>query len=104
MNCYENGPSQPEPMMSPMDFSDMGRGMTALIHSVMRVNLRAMQELSRVENPQSLMELQWQFAREYVAALQEGVMTLISSLGSSGCASGDALHSAKVVQFHARRQ
>jgi hypothetical protein len=84
MNCYENGPSQPEPMMSPMDFPDMGSSMTALIHGVMRVNLRAIQELSRVENPQSLMELQWQFAREYVAALQHGTMMLVSALRADG--------------------
>jgi hypothetical protein len=72
MNCYENGPSQPEPMMSPMDFARMGSSMTALIHGVMRVNLRAMQELSRVESPEGLMELQRRFAREYVTALQHG--------------------------------
>jgi hypothetical protein len=70
MNCYENGPSQPEPMMSPMDFTEMGGSMTALIHGVMQTNLRAMQELSRVETPQAFAELQRRFAREYVAALR----------------------------------
>jgi hypothetical protein len=79
MNCYANEPQ--ESMMSSMDFAKMGTSMTALIHGVVQANLRAMQELSRVENPQALAELQRRFAREYVAALQEGMMTLISGLG-----------------------
>jgi hypothetical protein len=39
-----------------------------------------MQELSRVESPEGLMELQRRFAREYVAALQHGTMMLVSAL------------------------
>jgi hypothetical protein len=82
MNCAGKGPVQQETMMSPMDFTDMGMSMAALIHGVVQTNLRAMQELSRVENPQALAELQRRFAREYIAALQDGTMRLVSALRS----------------------
>jgi adenine-specific DNA methylase len=67
-------------MMSPLDFTDVGSDMTALILGVMQTNLRTMLEYSRVESPQALADLQRRFAREYLAALQQGVMTLVSAL------------------------
>jgi hypothetical protein len=67
-----------ETMMSPMDFTEMGSNMTALIHGVMQTNLRAMLEFSRADNPQAFADLQRRFAREYMAALQHGIMTLVS--------------------------
>jgi hypothetical protein len=66
-------------MMSPVDFTDMDSSMTALIHGVMQTNLRAMLELSRADNPQAFADLQRRFAREYMAALQHGIMTLVSA-------------------------
>ena len=73
---------QPEPMMSPMEFTDLGSNMTALIHGVVQTNLRTMLEFSRVEDPQAFADLQRRFAREYLAALQHGVMTLVNALRS----------------------
>jgi hypothetical protein len=72
-------PVQQETMMSPMDVTDVGSNMTALIHGVMQTNLRAMLEISRAENPQALADLQRRFAREYMTALQHGIMTLVSA-------------------------
>jgi hypothetical protein len=80
MSHNGNEPFQQETMMSPMDFTDMGSNMTALVHGVMQTNLRAMLELSRVENPQAFVDLQRRFAREYMAALQHGIVTLVSAL------------------------
>jgi hypothetical protein len=45
---------QPEPMMSPMEFTDLGSNMTALIHGVVQTNLRTMLEFSRVQRSSSL--------------------------------------------------
>ena len=73
---------QLEPMMSPMEFTDLGSNMTVLIHGVVQTNLRTMLEFSRVQDPQALADLQRQFAREYLAALQHGVMMLVSALRS----------------------
>ena len=80
MSHTGNEPFQQETMMSPMDFTDMGSNMTALVHGVMQTNLRAMLEFSRVENPQAFVDLQRRFAREYMAALQHGIVTLVSAL------------------------
>jgi hypothetical protein len=80
MNHDEKPPFQQESTMSPMDFTDLGSNMTALIHGVMQTNLRTMLEYSRVENPQAFVDLQCRFAREYLAALQHGIMTLVSAL------------------------
>jgi hypothetical protein len=66
--------------MSPMEFIDLGSNMTALIHAVVQTNLRTMLEFSRVEDSQALADLQRRFAREYLAALQHGIMTLLSAL------------------------
>jgi hypothetical protein len=46
----------------------------------MKTNLRAMLEFSRVEDPQGFVDLQRRFAREYMAALQHGIATLMSAL------------------------
>jgi hypothetical protein len=74
-------PVRQETMMSPMDFADVGSKMAALIHGVMQTNLRTILEYSlRAESPQALVALQHRFAREYLAALQQGVMTLVSTL------------------------
>jgi hypothetical protein len=78
MNGYVAQPVPHEPMMLPTDFAKVGGNMTALIQGVMEANLRAMQELTRAQTPQAFAEVQRRFAREYVAALQDGVMTLIS--------------------------
>jgi hypothetical protein len=59
-----------------MDFPDLGMSMAGLIQSVVQANLRAIRELSLVNNPQGLMELQRRFASEYIAALQHGTMSL----------------------------
>jgi hypothetical protein len=79
-------------MMSPMNLTDMGSDMTALIHGVVQTNLRTMLELSRVDNPQALVDLQRRFAREYLSALQDGIMTIVSALqvdvGSAQSAKG----------------
>jgi hypothetical protein len=72
-------PVQQETLMSPMDFTDMGSNMAALIQGVMQTNLRAMLEFSRAENPQAVADLQRRFAREYMAALQHGIMTFVSA-------------------------
>jgi hypothetical protein len=79
MSHTGKGSFQQEPMMSPMEFTDLGSNMTALI---VQTNLRTMLEFSRVEDPQAFADLQRRFAREYLAALQHGVMTLVSALRS----------------------
>jgi hypothetical protein len=82
MHLVEKEPAQQEAMMASMDFADVGMNMAALIQGVVRANLRAMQELSRVKNPQGLAELQHRFAAEYIAALQHGTMNLMNALRS----------------------
>ena len=39
-----------------------------------------MLEFSRVENSQAFVDLQHRFAREYLAALQHGIIALMSAL------------------------
>jgi hypothetical protein len=73
-------PVRQETMMLPMDFADVGSNMAALFHGVMQTTLRTILEYSRAESPQALVALQHRFAREYLAALQQGVMTLVSTL------------------------
>jgi hypothetical protein len=80
MHSPENEPAQPQTMMSPMDFADVGMSMAGLIQGVIQANLRAIQELSRVKTPQALAELQRRFSGEYMAALQHGTMTLVNAL------------------------
>jgi hypothetical protein len=84
MSHNEKEPFEREPMMSPADFTDMGSNMPALIHGVMKTNLRAMLEFSRVNNPQAFADLQRQFAREYMVTLQHCVVTLVSALRQNG--------------------
>ncbi len=80
MHLVEKEPAQRESMMASMDFADVGVSMAALVQGVMQANLRAMQELSHVRNPQALAELQRRFAEEYMAVLQHGTMTLVHAL------------------------
>jgi hypothetical protein len=80
MSHNEAEPVRQETIMSPMEFTDMGSDMTALVYGVMKINLRAMLEFSRVENPQALVDLQRRFAREYITALHQGIVTLVSAL------------------------
>jgi hypothetical protein len=80
MSHTGKGSFQQEPMMSPMELTDLGSNMTALIHGVVQTNLRTMLEFSRAEDPQAFADLQRRFAREYLAALQHGIMTLVSAL------------------------
>jgi hypothetical protein len=42
--------------------------------------MRAVQELSHVQNPQAFAELQRRFAREYIAALRHGTMSPVNAL------------------------
>jgi hypothetical protein len=74
--------------MSPLDFTDMGRSITTLIDGVVQTNLRAAQELLRVDNPEAFMELQQRFVREYMAALMQGTMALVSAMQVGLDASG----------------
>ena len=67
-------------MMSPLDFTDMGRSITTLIDGVVQTNLRAAQGLLRVDNPEAFVELQQRFVREYMAALMQGTMALVSAM------------------------
>jgi hypothetical protein len=71
------------PMMSPVDFTGMGKSTTALIEAVVQTNLRAMQELLRAENPKAVLELQRQFVREYMSVLMQGTMTLVNTIESA---------------------
>jgi hypothetical protein len=80
MSCNAKEPVRQETMMSPTDFADVGSNITALIHGVMQINLRAMLEYSRAKSPEDLVALQHRFAYEYLAALQQGVMTLVTTL------------------------
>jgi hypothetical protein len=74
--------------MSPLDFTDMGRSITTLIDGVVQTNLRAAQELLRVDNPEAFMELQQRFVREYMATLMQGTMALVSAMQVGLDASG----------------
>jgi hypothetical protein len=77
MLLVERELDQQESMIPQMN---VGMNMAALLQGVVQTNLRAMQELSRVNSPQALLELQRRFALEYVAALQHGTMTLVNAL------------------------
>jgi hypothetical protein len=45
-----------------------------------QTNLRAAQGLLRVDNPEAFVELQQRFVREYMAALMQGTMALVSAM------------------------
>jgi hypothetical protein len=76
------------PMMSPVDFTGMGKSTTALIEAVVQTNLRAMQELLRAENPKAVLELQRRFACEYTAVLMQGTTALIDAIESAAVGEG----------------
>jgi hypothetical protein len=73
-----------ESLMSPMTSNciEMGGSITALIEGVVQTNLRATQELLRLENPEALVELQQRFVRDYMAALMQGAMTFVNAIKS----------------------
>ncbi len=73
MSHTEIEPDPREIMMSPMDFTDTGNGMAALIEGVILSNLRATRELFRARNPQTVAEVQRRFVREYMAVLHHGI-------------------------------
>ena len=54
----------------------------------MQTNLRAAQGLLRVDNPEAFVELQQRFVREYMAALMQGTMALVSAMQVGLDASG----------------
>jgi hypothetical protein len=80
MYLVENEPAQLESLMPSMNFPDVGMNTAALVQGVMRANLRAIQELTRVRNPQALVGLQRRFAGEYIAALPHGMTSLVNAL------------------------
>ena len=69
-------------MTPPLDLAHMGGSITKLIECVVRANLRATQELLRVENRQEFLELQQRFVREYLATLMQGTMALVKAIRS----------------------
>jgi hypothetical protein len=67
--------------MTPLlDLTDMGASMTGLIEGVVRANVRAAQELLRVDNQEAFVELQQRIVREYLATLMQGTMTLVKAI------------------------
>jgi hypothetical protein len=69
-------------MTPPLDLADMGGSITKLIECVVRANLRATQELLRVENREEFLELQQRFVREYLATLMQGTMAVVKAIPS----------------------
>jgi hypothetical protein len=59
---------------------DLQQGMTGLFEGVVRINLRAAQELFRLANPAALVELQQRFVREYTDALLQNSATLVRAV------------------------
>jgi hypothetical protein len=56
---------------------DLQQGVTGLFEGLVRTNVRATQELFRLYNPSTIIELQQRFAREYLDTLVEGSATLV---------------------------
>ncbi len=54
--------------------------MTGLVEGVVQTNLRVAQELFRLANPASIVELQQRFAREYTDALLRNSATLVRAV------------------------
>ena len=52
-----------------LDLTDMGASITKLIEGVVLANVRAAQELLRVDSQEAFVELQRRFVREYMAPL-----------------------------------
>lgn len=56
---------------------DMQQGFANLADETVRTNVRAAQELFRLYNPSTVIELQQRFAREYLSAFLEGSAALV---------------------------
>ena len=59
---------------------DLQQSMAGLVEGVVQTNLRAAQELFRLSNPASIVELQQCFVREYMDALMQGTATLVRAV------------------------
>jgi hypothetical protein len=59
---------------------DLQHGVSDLIEGVVRTNLRATQELTRLANPGAYVELQYRFVRQYLDALIENSVTLVRAV------------------------
>ncbi len=59
---------------------DLQQGVAGLFEGVVRIILRAAQELFRMPNPAPFVELQQRFAREYTDALLQNGATLVRAV------------------------
>jgi hypothetical protein len=68
-----------EPIISP-DLLGPARGPASLVNAVVQTNVRAAQELLRIDNPKGVLELQQRFLREYITALLQGMITIVDAV------------------------
>lgn len=59
---------------------DMQQSVAGLVEGVVQTNLRATQELLRLSDPATIIELQQRFMRDYVDALMQGTATLVHAI------------------------
>lgn len=59
---------------------DVQQSVTGLVGDMVRINLRATQDLFQLASPGALVELQQRFAREYVDTLMQGAATLVRAV------------------------
>jgi hypothetical protein len=64
--------------MSP-NFTGMMKETAFLTNAVLQTNLRVVQDLSRVDSPEAVLELQQRFVRDYTTVLMQSVMTIVKA-------------------------
>jgi hypothetical protein len=59
-----------------LNFTGMMKETALITNAVLQTNLRAVQDLSRVDSSEAVLELQQRFVRDYTAVLMQGVLTI----------------------------
>jgi hypothetical protein len=62
--------------MSP-NFTGMMKETAFFTNAVLQTNLRTVQDLSCVDSPEAVLELQQRFVRDYTTVLMQSVMTIV---------------------------
>lgn len=71
------------PMIWSMEFGGMGKNPTALIDAVVQTNLRIVQQMLSAKSPEDMLQLQQQFASDYMAFLLRGTMAIVDEIKSA---------------------
>ena len=61
----------------------MGKNPTALIDAVVQTNLRIVQQMLSAKSPEDMLQLQQQFASDYMAFLLRGTMAIVDEIKSA---------------------